>query len=144
MIEVSKSWIVSRLFWFVLAGIGILTGMAVLGLTLILVTSQRTFHEFAHAAAALVYGGIVEKVQLGPGNIQEITCIMPKRALGPYYFAGLLFDIMMLGACCFLLMSSGNLWYYTLGYCLILIGLFFHLIPDKSDLNMWKSISGIA
>jgi hypothetical protein len=145
IVKTDVKWALSRVFWIGIAALGILTGQIVLGITLLILTLQRSLHEFAHAVVIVLTGGIVNYIALGPGHDQFIHFhARDHESEAMIYFAGVLFDSLCIGFCTAMLMLNKDLLNMILGYALFLMMLFFHLVPEQSDFNVWKRIINTA
>jgi hypothetical protein len=141
IVKTDLRWIGTRLFWFGIAGSGIMNGQILLGITLVILTFQRSAHEFIHAAIVYLTKGEVTHIMLGPGHTQYIRFhVTDRESAAMVYFAGFLFDSLCIGFCTAMLMLNKDLIYMILGYALFLVMMFFHIIPEESDFNIWKRI----
>jgi hypothetical protein len=150
-INIDKNWISNRLLYVIIAMIGFIGGWTTLAIALLLTVFQRTVHEFVHAAAVILVHGEIEIINLGPGNIQNIQFSVPDRiAKRTVYGAGVLSDTLILSVLTFILMISGDVWiipgilcipsfiFIIAGFLVIVIMYYYHLVPERSDFNLWR------
>ena len=144
-VQTDANWLLSRLFWILIAEIGFANGQRVLGIALFFITIQRSLHEFAHAITVWLSGGTIDKIMLGPGRLQMIEFTASSElSRSIIYLSGFAFDVAVAGGTGIMLISSGIWSYIILGYGLLAIMLYFCVVPEQSDFNMWTDSLSFA
>lgn len=102
-IVVDDDWILHRIAGIVIAIslICILQGIyrvevGILPIIIIAMVIRSVGHEFIHAFAVCLSGGITDRIQLGPGSIRFIDFSVIKTRRAGIYFAGFAFDTVMI------------------------------------------------
>ena len=140
-LRIYKDWLFDREVMIVIAAASALANIEAITLVLGALLVRSFGHEFSHAAAVSVLGGKTSDICLGPGYSQHINFEASIRSLPWIYFAGVIFDTVLVVIVAFLLYSTTGTGFlpewifklFALGIlCLMVIS---HVVPKYSDFN---------
>lgn len=137
---ITRDWIENRLIFLGIAAAGlILLNDSALPIVLFILIIQRSGHEFIHGLFVKIAGGEIFEIVLGPRHIQYIDFTTTSEIKDKLvYFSGFAFDLICIAMSGIILLEQDNALFRIIGYGLICILIFYHVVPEESDFNLFR------
>ena len=142
-ITTDNNFLITRVLLLAIVVLEWLMDQPFAALATLAIITQTTLHEFVHAGVVLIMGGKVDEIVLTSKDHYVDFTIIPSY-MDYVYFSGFIWDFLCVGIAAVLLFMAGNWVYMIFGFGLIGIALCYHVIPEKSDFNMWMGTHHVS
>lgn len=133
-IKTDQAWVTGRIGFVILSLLCFIAGPFP-ALALMIITFQRTFHEFVHAATVYFLGGKIYEISLGDKSYVDFNVPRGERIV---FLSGFIFETVCVLIAAFLLFLAGG-FFAGIGLGVLAITLYYTVVPKESDFNQWRT-----